>query len=188
VQKKSNSKPIRKKNFPFSTDIDILENLKEEAQNKNSSVNALINNILTRYVTYYKHIERKGEVVIPHKSFQFMLNNIEENVILENIKKYELDIDTLFVTRKVPFTFDNFIMYALEGAGLMGGFLHHYVIYKDEQDYINLLLEHNYDVKWSRIIGITFSDILKKMFQYNTECVFFPDSVIIRILEKHVVD
>lgn len=152
------------------------------------SVNALINSILKRYVTYYKHIERKGKVVIPNKSFQFMLNNIEEDMILESIKKNELDILTLFVSKRIPITFDNFIVYALEGAGLMGGFLHHYAVYKDEQGYTSMLLEHNYDVKWSRIVGNAYSDVLKKMFHYNTQCAFFPDSVIIRILEKHVLD
>ncbi len=123
------------------------------------SVNALINSILKRYVTYYKHIERKGKVVIPNKSFQFMLNNMDEGRLLESIKENELDIYKLFVSTRLPITFDNFTLYALEGAGLMGGYLHHYSIYNDEQDYTSMLLEHNYDVKWSRIIGNAYSDI-----------------------------
>ena len=180
--------PVKKRNFPFSTEKDILENIKEEAENKNTSVNALINDVLTRYVTYYKHIERKGKVVIPNKSFQFMLDNVAEDALLESIIKNELDIYTLFTTKKIPLTFGNFITYALEGACIMGGFLHHYVIFKDDEGYTSLLLEHNYDIKWSRIIGKAFSHTLKRMFNYNTECTFQPHSVVIKIMEKRIMD
>jgi hypothetical protein len=117
-----------------------------------------------------------------------MLDNIDEKTLLESIKNNELDIYTLFVTLKIPFTFRNFIIYALDGTGIMGGLIYHYNIYKDAQDYTNLILEHNYEIKWSRIIGNAFSDILKKMFQYNTQCTFLQHSVTIKILEKHVVD
>jgi hypothetical protein len=188
MYKKSSTLPEKKKNFPFSTEKDIIEHLTEEAQNKNLSVNALINDILTRYVTYYKHIERKCKVVIPNKSFQFMLDNIDEDTLFESITKNELDIEILFTTKKIPGTFENFIIYGLEGAGIMGGLLRHYVIYKDEQDFTNLLLEHNYDIKWSRIMGKAFSGTLQKMFQYNTDCTFLPNSVVIKIMEKHVID
>jgi hypothetical protein len=180
--------PEKRRNFPFSTEKEILKHLKEESQDKHISSNALINNILTRYVTYYKYIEKKGKVVIPNKNFQFMLNNVEENALLESIKKNELEIYTLFVTKRIPFTFGNFIKYALDGAGIMGGLLHHYDIYKDEQDYNNLLLEHNYDVKWSKIIGNAYSSILKEMFHYNTQCDFYDHSVVIKILEKHILE
>lgn len=131
VDKKGGSLSEKKKNFPFSTEKEILEHLKEEAHNKNSSVNALINDILTRYITYYKHIETKGKVVIPNKSFQFMLNNVKEDIILESIENNELEIYTLFATKRIPFTFRNFVKYALEGAGIMGGLLHNYIIHKD---------------------------------------------------------
>lgn len=188
VRKKANSLSKKKKNFPFSTEKEIIEHLKEEAQNKNSSVNALINDILTRYITYYKHIEKKGKVVIPNKSFQFMLNNVKEDMILESIQNNELEIYTLFATKRIPFTFGNFVKYALDGAGMMGGLLHHYIIYKDEQEYSNLLLEHNYDLKWSRIIGNAYSNLLKEMFRYNTQCSFNDHSVVIKILEKYVLD
>jgi hypothetical protein len=127
-------------------------------------------------------------VIIPNKSFQFMLDNAEEVVLLESIKKNELNLNTLFTTKRIPFTFKNFITYALEGAGIMGGFLSHYVIYKDNQDHTNLLLEHNYDIKWSRIISTAYANTLKRMLGYNTQCTFLSNSVIIIILEKHVLD
>ena len=117
-----------------------------------------------------------------------MLSNVDEESLLESIKKNELDIYTLFVTLKITFTFRNFVIYALDGTAIMGGFIHHYVIYKDDQDYTKLLLEHNYDIKWSRILGNAFSDILKKMFNYNSQCTILDHSVIIRISEKHVME
>lgn len=117
-----------------------------------------------------------------------MLDNAEEDVLLESIKKNELDLNTLFTTKRIPFTFKNFITYALEGVGILGGFLSYYVIYKDDQDHANLLLEHNYDIKWSRIIGTAYANTLKKMLGYNTQCTFLSNSVIIIILEKHVLD
>lgn len=188
VKKRSRPISTKKRNFPFSTNNEILEHIMEEAQNKNQSINALINDILTRHVTYYKHIERKGKVVVPNKSFQFMLDNVKESELSESIKKNELDISTLFVANGLQFTLENFIKYALDGVGLMGGFLRHYTIYKDNQDYVNLILEHNYDIKWSRIIGNVYSDILKEIFQYSTQYVFNDNSIVIKILEKHILD
>ena len=188
LMRKRTPNQTKRQNFPFSTEKEILNQLKGEAQDKDLSPNALINKVLTRYVTYYKYIERKGKVVVPNKSFQFILNNIDEDILFESIKKNELDFHALFVFRRIPITFENFVKYALDGSGLMGGLLYHYTFYKDEQGYDNMLLEHNYDIKWSRIIGRAFSELLREMFDCNTVCTNHDHRVIIKILEKHVID
>ena len=131
---------LTKKNFPFSTNREILEGLKEEAEAKNQSVNALVNDILHQYVSYYKHIERKGKVIIPQKSFQFMLENVDEKIILDCIKRNELDFYTLFATKRIPFTFENFVSYALEGVGKARGFINYFSVYKDSENYTHVLL------------------------------------------------
>lgn len=177
---------MTKRNFPFSTYEDVLDNIREEANHQDMSVNALISSLLSKHIIYYKLLEKKGKVVIPRKSFQFMLDSVEESVLMSSLRVNEFDTIKMVILSKNETTFSNFVKYFLDGLGLAGGFIHHYSIRKDDQGYTHITLEHNYDSKWSRIIGNIISDILKEIFHFNTKCIFLETNVSIKILEKYL--
>lgn len=158
----------------------------KEAQDRDLSLNALINAILLRYVTYYKTIERNGKVVVSRKSFQFILNNLDESLLLDSLKKNEFNLSNFISLSKGQIEFENFVNYALEGVGVTGGIIRDFDIYKDKQGYTNILLIHGYDIKWSKIIGNTITDLIKEIFHYNSQCTFYSSSLIIRIFEKSI--
>lgn len=175
---------LTKKNFPFSTRGDILEQLREEAESKNISVNSLINSLLEKHLFYYKLIEKKGMVVIPRRNFQFMLDNVEESVLKENFRRNEFETCNRFLSTRNYLRFDQFIDYFLDGLGVAGGFFDNYSIEKDDSGHTIVLIEHDYNSKWSSIIGSILCEILHESFNYHTQCLYFDKTITIKILEK----
>ncbi len=73
----------KKATITLSLDKKILEDIRKDANKKRLSINAMINNILTKYCIVYKNYEDLQCHILPHKNFQVLLDNIDENIILE---------------------------------------------------------------------------------------------------------
>jgi hypothetical protein len=95
-----------------------------------------------------------------------------------------LNLDLFFRAKNIPFTLDNFIKYGFEGAGLHGGLFHVLSHYKDDYGQLCFLLEHNYGIKWSRILNTIFVHQIKSMLNYTTTSEILPSSVIIKIIKN----
>jgi hypothetical protein len=141
---------------------------------------------LSQYVIWYRHTQQQGSIAIPNKNFQFMIDHIEETSLVEAFMANTLNLDLLFRTKNIPFTLDNFIKYGFEGAGLCGGLFHVFSHYKDDYGQLCFFLEHNYGIKWSRILNAIFGHQIKSVLNYTTTSEILPSSLIMKILEKNV--
>ena len=188
MRKKPSLKVSKKATFPLSTDKSILKDLKNEAQEQNISLNAKINDVLTNYVLWYRNAEDQESIVIPNKNFQFMLDHLDDKDLLKNIITNTLNLDAYFRSHSISYTLHSLIKYGCEGAGLGGGLFHGFSYYRDVEGYSCLLLEHNYGIKWSRILADSFSHMITSMLNYHTTVSVLPDSVTVRIVERNVED
>ena len=59
------------------------------------------------------------------------------------------------------------IKYALKGAGLDGGIYNHFYHYKDNEGFINLMMRHNFGLKWSRILSKGQSKLIESMIKLS---------------------
>ncbi len=62
---------------------DIFEVLKREAHSKDLTVNALVNKILNKNITFEENVNAILTVVLPHDLFLLIIDKLEENDITE---------------------------------------------------------------------------------------------------------
>jgi hypothetical protein len=60
--------------------------------------------------------------------------------------------------------------------------------YIDKVGLLNLVFRHDKTVKWSRILGKVYANLLERKLNYHTELELSQNSVIIKILEKNVLN
>jgi hypothetical protein len=78
-KKASFSKNGKKSNITLAIDSEIQNILKNIAEGEGLSINSKINSILWKYVSFYKYVEQDGSLIIPSRSVDFFIENIDED-------------------------------------------------------------------------------------------------------------
>jgi hypothetical protein len=168
-------------------DSNILEDIRKEAENENISLNAKINTILTDYSLLHKYSHEQDAVYVTGRSFQFMLNNIDENKFIDEYKAVTTDLATsMLIERNVSFTLDNVIKYIIEGVAKRSGSFRKFTRFKNKEGHTCLLFRHNHGAKWSKIFGTGMSKLLEHLLKCHTAQTLLPSSVLIKISEKDI--
>ena len=110
-------------NVTFAIDKPVYEELKQEADAQNTSLNAKVNHIMDMYIKFYRIAARFESKTIPHQQFGAMLELMEERgliKILIDIGNH--DIMSSFHQNEIPFTIDSLIKNCFEGVALWTGF------------------------------------------------------------------
>jgi hypothetical protein len=79
--KRASSSPPRKgkkSNITLAIDTEIVDMLKGMAESEGLSINSKINSILWKYIIFYKYVEQDSSFVIPSRSVNFFIENIDE--------------------------------------------------------------------------------------------------------------
>jgi hypothetical protein len=77
--------------------------ISKKTPNPQTSLNAEINSILAKYVRFYKHTAKTGCTIIPPNVYSFCLDAIDEEKMIEVIKKYGYDsYGSLFSHSNIP--------------------------------------------------------------------------------------
>ena len=71
-KKASSSGKNKKSNITLAIDVEILDMVKNIAEGKGLSINAKINSILWKYVTFNKYIEQDCSFIIPSRLVNFL--------------------------------------------------------------------------------------------------------------------
>lgn len=183
----SGKKDRRKINITLSIDEPIIQELRREAKESGQSLNTRINAILRKHVNfYYPVIELNGAAIIHPSLVQFMIGEMDESKFIDHWKNTGTNlINSLFVQKHIPATFDNFVRFAIEEQALGAGVIRNVLRYVDEKDGRKcLFLLHGYDEKWSRIIGAAYSYHIEELLHYHTALRIFPNGVEIKVIEK----
>lgn len=88
-------KSNKKSNITLAIDTEIVNTLKNIADGEGLSVNSKINSILWKYMSFYKYVEQDTSLIIPSKSVNFFIENIDEE---KWIQEYSNTLDEI-----VPF-------------------------------------------------------------------------------------
>ncbi len=176
-----------KTNVNLSLDSQVIEAIREEADESGTSLNYRINTILKKYIQLYKKSEEYETLILPKEFFQFALDNIEENKMIEFFNNILSGmIPTILHHFGVPITLENIIKYFLSNVGSGAGAHSGATQYTDEEGHKCIVLRHVYTLKWSKIICSTLSKQIADLLHCHCECETLPKSVIIKILEKNI--
>jgi hypothetical protein len=164
----------------------ILEEIREEADQKGVSLNARINSILTKYINFYKRAEEVDDTcVVPKKYFQFAIDNINEE---DNIKMVA-DMHRIWVPAflhdiNVPLTIENFVEYAARQVGINSRTIDNVTYHLDKEGNRILAFTHRFGLKWSRVLSRSLAIFIEELFCYRTEVSVYSGSFVIKILER----
>src|SRR5919202_1104315 len=82
IERRSN----KKSTITLAIDENTLGYIKKEAESEGLSINSKINYVLRKYALFYKYTEVEQPVIIPSKTFSFLLEEIDEQKMVEEYK------------------------------------------------------------------------------------------------------
>ena len=78
TKKASSPRKIKKSNITLAIDTEIVDMQKGMAESEGLSINSKINSILWKYMIFYKYVDQDNSLVIPSRSVNFFIENIDE--------------------------------------------------------------------------------------------------------------
>ena len=165
-KKPSFSKNGKKSNVTLSIDTEVQNVLKNIAEGEGLSINSKINSILCKYVSFYKYVEQDGSLIIPSRSVDFFIENIdEEKWIQEYSDTLEEIVPFFFLELKPEKTLENTLKVVFDRLLAYGGSYKGYSCHVDNDGYLNLVFRHEYGIKWSRILSTVYTRFIQRMFK-----------------------
>ena len=77
-KKATSPRKSKKSNITLAIDTQIVDMLKGMAEGEGLSINSKINSILWKYMIFYKYVDQDSSLVIPSRSVNFFIENIDE--------------------------------------------------------------------------------------------------------------
>ena len=162
-KKASSSAKNKKSNITLAIDAEILDILKNIAEGEGLSINAKINCVLWKYITFNKYVEQDCSLIIPSRSVNFFIENIdEERWIQEYIDTLEEIVPFFFLELKTIQTLENTLKVVFDRLLLYGGSYKGYSSHADNNGNLNLVFRHEYNIKWSRILSAVYARFIEK--------------------------
>lgn len=182
------ARPKRKKTtITLSLDNEVIEYLGNEAQNKGVSLNANANNILLKYIYFYREQEQGFLITIPRKAFQFYINHIDDIEHGDFIESFLFElIRVSFHEKRIPITLENIIKVFFENIALNSGAIDSIKYYTDNGGYFIIVIKHPYNIKWSNSSCYAFKKLFMNLLNLNLEYEALSNSFILKILEKNI--
>jgi hypothetical protein len=179
----------KKTTITFAIDAEVLEVIRNDAENQEVSINNKINNILSKYVFFYRMVEVEKAPIIACRTLSFIIDNIDEEKWIEEYNAVIMDlVPALLLEHKILLSIENIINLLFKQLLLYCGPYQGFSYYIDKEGLLNLVFRHDKTVKWSRILGKVYANLLESKLNYHTELELSQNSVIIKILEKNVLN
>jgi hypothetical protein len=163
-KKVQSPKNIRKSSITLALDTEILDLVKNIAEGEGLSINSKINSILWKYVSFYKYVEQDNSLIIPSRSVNFFIENIdEEKWIQEYSDTLEEIVPFFFLELKAEQTLENTLKVVFDRLLAYGGSYKGYSCHVDNDGYLNLVFRHEHGIKWSRILSTVYTRFIQRM-------------------------
>ena len=160
-------KKSKKSNITLAIDTEIVDMLRGMAESEGLSINSKINSILWKYITFYKYVEQDGSLVIPSRSVNFFIENIdEEKWIQEYADTLQEIVPFFFLEMKTEQTLDNTLKVVFDRLLAYGGSYKGFSCNMDKDGYVNLVFRHEYGIKWSRILSAVYTGFINKTLNH----------------------
>lgn len=161
--KAPSAKNNKKSNITLAIDTEIVNMLKNAAEGEGLSINSKINSILWKHIAFYKYVEQDGSMVIPSRSVNFFIENVdEEKWIQEYSNTLEEIVPFFFLELKTAPTLENTLKVVFDRVLAYGGSYKGYSWHKNIDGSVNLVFRHEYGIKWSRILSAVYTGFIKK--------------------------
>jgi hypothetical protein len=186
---KSPTAASKKATITLAIDENVLSIIRKDAERDGLSINSKINNLLKKYAYFGKHIERQHPTVITSRNLQFILDNIDEKILATIFQTIIIHLMPAEIfKRNFPLTLGNWMNYVCEGILLNSGMIQKFSTYKDKDDHLYLVFTHNNGIKWTRVLTIALTQLLRDMLNYHVRSTISSSSVTLKILEIDMLD
>ncbi|MDP8887155.1 MAG: hypothetical protein M3M91_05120 [Thermoproteota archaeon] len=153
----------KKLNITLAIDIETQKALKNIAEAEGLSVNSKVNSILWKYISFYKYVEQDRSLIVPSRSVNFFLENIDED---KWIKEYSDMLDEInpfyFLELKAAQSLENTLKVVFDRLLAYGGSYKAYSCHLDNDGNMNLVFQHEYGMKWSRILSAVYTRFIQR--------------------------
>ncbi len=182
---KSKTRASKKTTITFAIDNEILQIIREDAKNEGTSLNAMLNNILFKFIWLYRIAEKEGAAVIASKTLSFIIDNIEEDKWLEHYRYVILDLlPSLLLENNFKMTLSNTILFLFGKLLLYSGPYSGFSYYFDGRGSLNLVFRHQLGIKWSRVISVVYAEFIEKYLGFHTTKVTSETRAVLQLIEK----
>ncbi|AIF84137.1 hypothetical protein NTE_02081 [Candidatus Nitrososphaera evergladensis SR1] len=164
--------------FPKS----ILQELKEDAEHKNISINALLNQIVASYVEWHARATKAGFITVSRVMIKTMFDSLTEEEIdrLAKSSAEEMKDMCLLMVRKHT---QRSILEFMERWVRMSDFGYRHMI--DESSSLHTyIIQHDMGYKWSHYLSKLFSYTAEEVVLFKPEISIGKDMVVLKIREK----
>ena len=162
-KKASSSRKSKKSNITLAIDTEIVDMLKDMAESEGLSINSKINSILWKYIIFYKYVDQDSSLIIPSRSVNFFIENIdEEKWIQEYTDTLEEIVPFFFLELKTEQTLENTLKVVFDRLLAYGGSYKGFSCHLDKDGYVNLVFRHEYGIKWSRILSAVYTRFINR--------------------------
>lgn len=184
---KQDSSSSKKSTVTLAIDKLTLDIIRKDSEDLGLSVNSKINKILSRYAYFSKYIEFQYPVTITSRNLQFILDNVDESILAKIFQTIIIHlIPPVLYEKGVSSSLDDWMTHLCKGILLNAGMIQKFSSYKDQDGHQCMVFTHTHGIKWSRIFGMTLSQLLRQFMDYHSEPTILPSSLKLKILERNM--
>jgi hypothetical protein len=162
----------------FRLDEDIVDALRQEADEEEISLNVLANHIFRRYVEWERDAQKAGFIPITRELLMALINEIDDRKIEELVRKTGKDVvKEQILYMESNYDLDSFIKW-LESRNRISGFAQKHVINGKIHEFI---IQHDLNMKWSLYMKTLFEIILDDVYKKKVDFELTPATVVFKI-------
>jgi hypothetical protein len=170
-KKLSASKGTKKSNITLAIEEEVVNKIKDTAESEGLSINSKINSVLWKYLSFYKYVEQDGSLIIPSRSVNFFIENIdEEKWVQEYCHTLDEIIPFFFLELKIVQRLEDILKFVFDRLLVYGGSYKGYSCHVDNDGCLNLVFRHEYGIKWSRILSKVYTQFIEKTLNRSASC------------------
>jgi hypothetical protein len=162
----------------FRLDEDIVDALRQEADEEEISLNVLANHIFRRYVEWERDAQKAGFIPITRQLLMALINELDDKRIEELVRKTGKDVvKEQILYMESNYDLDSFIKW-LESRNRISGFAQKHVINGKIHEFI---IQHDLNMKWSLYMKTLFEIILDDVYKKKVDFELTPATVVFKI-------
>ncbi|MEO9363986.1 MAG: hypothetical protein ABI348_08810 [Nitrososphaera sp.] len=162
--------------FPKS----ILEELKEEADHKNMSINALVNQVVASHVEWHAHASKAGFITVRRVLLKKIFDNLTEQEIDELARISAEEMKDVFLLMVRGHT-QRSVLEFMERWVRTSDFGYRHLVEESLHTYI---IQHGMGYKWSHYLGSLFCYVAEEVTVMKPEINIGKDMAILKIKSK----
>lgn len=168
------------KSITLALDSQIVDVIKREAVSEGRSLNAKVNEILSRHAIFYKHALLQESVFIPREIYAQILEIVDEEKNLELLMRALKEVmPSVYSHNNVRLSTDDLVQF-LGTFTPMTGMISSFRYYHDDES-LRLVFEHKYGPKWSRILATALTSMIRAFVSSEPEVKVMPYTIVVGI-------